>query len=304
MKKPIGLKILSYCFLFFILMTILSPSIEANPIPSHIPMDGRSGGDPLPKPIKNVNTSVYLKEEIIKAKLYEDHACIEAEYTFYSEDSINDEIEICLPFVNDPWDVEVYCNDNILSYSGYLLNYCPIDNRSIFFEYPNELLSCIIFKIPVSYNSTTNVLVNYKSVVSKYDNYYNTEVRYYFSYLVGTARYWNHTIDRAHFEFRISDDLYDSEKIIRWNRTKKGDEYIFTLTYYNWTPTKDFVSFSWERDRNYFENLKRHIELEWRQEETRVFVYSCCGISLLIIIQLIVIIYAIRKKKRKRSDNR
>ena len=115
----------------FTLLLMISPLASGNPIPYDIPLEGRSGGDPLPKTDDLENLSVYLNEETIKVRLFEDHAKIEAEYIFFSEDTGEDEIEICLPFVNEPWDVKVVCEGYEINFKGYSIFYEPINHRSI-----------------------------------------------------------------------------------------------------------------------------------------------------------------------------
>lgn len=286
------------CVLFISMLT--SPNVSGNPIPMRVFHDSRSGGTPLPGSSDINNFTVFLMEERITARIRGDYADIEAEYTFFDHDPQDNEMEICLPFVNKPWDVGAAMYGYDIPYSWSRIDYDPLSDHCIDWEYFPGTLSCIVFNIPVTANAPTTVLVNYKSEVSIYDSSLNSEIMYWFSYLVGSGRYWNHSITEATFEYIIPIKLYDRGAGDQWTKYRDGNDHVFTKQYHNWTPEQDFIGISWERDRGIMEEVERIFENAWNDPNERPFIMGCCGILIVISLIPILIIYKYLKKKRKK----
>ncbi|MCK5772601.1 MAG: hypothetical protein KAH57_02330 [Thermoplasmata archaeon] len=287
-----------------LLVLILAPEVSGNPIPMDIGYPGRTGGTPVPDEEVGENLTISLKEETIRARLYEDHASINAEYVFYNGGTSAEDIRICLPFVNEPWDLEASVDGHDLQYTWSRYEYISVFEYGYgnSMDYHRESLSslhCIIFTISIDPDDISKVEMKYRSEISTYDTRLNPYVMYFFSYLVGSGRSWNHTIDKAVFELKMSKDLYDRTGSTRWNISKNRRDVTFTMEFQDWTPERDFVYLSWENDRGALYDAQEELKIFWRETENRIRVISCCGGSTILLIISLTAILLYRRKKKK-----
>lgn len=289
---------------YICILSLIIPDLTCgNPIPDSSLRRGKNGGSPIPILRDDYNQSTYLMEEIIKIELHEDHADVEAEYTFYDTDPESDEIEICLPFANRPREVRISSDGYPISFSWSYIEYESLSYHMTWDQRPVDLY-CLQFKIPIRVNVPTAILVTYKRGVYKYDYNANSYVEYEYSYLVGSGRYWNHPIARAKFEFTMSKDLYDRGASNSWNISENGNNIIFTREYHNWTPDFDFITLSWVEERGSMEETMRSLENLWNDPDDRPIIIAFSGVVLfLIVVSVVLSVYLLVGKKRRKNKN-
>jgi hypothetical protein len=295
-KNSIIIKILLIAALFI-------PAVYANPIPYDFYYRGRVGGNPVPDD-QGTDRDIVFKEEEIRFKLNREKASVDADYYFENTGASSRDFSICLPTMENDRDFKVSVEgDEIEHRSGRYYQYQPInENDRYWSQYSDTYMTSILFEITIPANETKMVNVRYRSDVSVYDSTLNSEVMYFFSYLVGSARFWNQSIEKARFEFKMDKGLYDGGIGDYYNRTSKGDDYIFHIEFYNWTPERDFVGISWDQKRPFLEEVAR--QMEFNGINSTLWCFISLG-SIILIISLITT-YLIRKgrlNKRSRFSN-
>lgn len=296
-------KIIGYLIIIFLIFLLTMQNVMGNPIPGRVFSEGRSSGIPFPTDNEDIrNMTVYLFKESVKAKINEENVKMEAEYTFRNECNFQVEIDILLPFFNDPVDINLKIDGVETSFRSSYIEYEPQSElkQGFYWGYGFYFLECIKFPISISPNGTITVNVNYSTKISIYDTSLNQEVMYWFSYLVGSARYWNHTIDEAYFEFKINKEIYDRGFGNNWNESDSGDYIKFYKTYYDWIPEDDFLGLSWERDRSSIEKGVIFISDFWRYDELRM---GCITISIVFTLLVLLPIAYLKKLRKKKKRN-
>ncbi|HHD16743.1 MAG: hypothetical protein DRN37_00785 [Thermoplasmata archaeon] len=268
-------------------------SASANPIPGELIDENGGGASPSPAegPSTMGNLSVYLSEETIRATLGLSSADVEAGYLFRNTAGEDVSVGIILPFWDDFSEVEIEAGGNEIHYSRTTFMYTSQEHNSGDVEF----LEGVSFTIVVPGMSRVAVNVSYTGKVNVYDTDLNNEILYWFSYLVGSAVYWNHSIDHAYFEYRLPGKYYSRMGDIGsdWEVEKKGSMMVFTIEHRNWTPTKDLITLGWERDRPFLDRMFFNFTLGQ---------ILLAALALIIVVLLAVLSIRFVRKKRKRSD--
>ncbi|MCK5774181.1 MAG: hypothetical protein KAH57_10375, partial [Thermoplasmata archaeon] len=147
--------------------------------------------------------------------------------------------------IDVPWNLELYCNGNVSDYTWSWVNHVPLPSKRFFDENEIWSLKSIIFSLAVPAKNESIVQVDYNCDYSRHHSYSQNVELFRFKYIVSTGRYWNHSIDRARFEYTLHEDLYSYGGEEEWNVSQINDEIIFTRTYYDWIPDVEYVSLTW-----------------------------------------------------------
>jgi len=215
--------------LAIVLLPILSLLAGGNPILIVDP----SKGDP----------SMYLKEETIRASIGEDGALVRAEYVIeYLEGSDQGRgglvYGIALPFCDPFFNLTVEMDGRSVRYSNGTYLYDPLDGS------PRRMLPCVTVSVPGD-RSSRIVRMNATYRCSTTEDVIDNRTVCCLSYIVGSAQYWNHSIDRATFEFTIQGDGNYSA-LNGWNKTIGSNKTVFTREYTDWIPEFDLMTLSYQ----------------------------------------------------------
>lgn len=276
------------------------PGSMGNPIPQTVYLNSKTCGSPCPSDeVDHENLTIYLQKESIIAEINAEEVLMETEYIFCNYGPEEKEIDICLPFWNDPLDIDLRVNDIMRSFQKTRIDYeIPLMHQSGIWEYGTNSLECIIFKISVPIDDPVRVNVDYKSEPSSYDQFQND--LYFFSYLVGSARFWNHSIDDAYFEFRVDNEIYEKSDVEDWNITESKDHVVFDVTYNDWVPEYDFVGLSWEGNDSPDDENEELFSDIWEDDATRIgFLFLSLLIVTILILAAVFIVRVRRKNNRK-----
>ena len=218
---------------YLFLSTLLFPNNSiANPIPTPRIDNGNCYG-----PIPFENSSVYLKSEKIEVTI-SNVACVEASYTFKNVNSNNVNLSILLPFKKKPIYLKIYHDVSEISYS----------NIKYDIDFINKSWGNLdsIVKFPLSFSGYEIITIN----ATYYRSYIVDESQKIcsFSYIVGTTKYWNHSIDSAIFIFHVPEDIfYDGGD--GFNICESNGVIVATMDYENWIPDENYISFIWEKEK-------------------------------------------------------
>jgi hypothetical protein len=230
-----------------------------NPVPVRYYQDINYEGGPF---MSRKNSAIYFKEEVINVTFDSSSANFNANYTLKNNGSSEEDIRILLPFIDHssyserPENVQLKTN-GIKTWFKWM---------KIDLKFPTEYevsknFDAIYFDLIFLANEEKTIHVQYarKYLISQE---YGCEYRY----LVGTARSWNHSIESAHFEFRIPKKIctnftrtfYSNNSYTETQETH--DYYINTIHFSNWIPDERFnyISVRWERkfEPSYFGLLR------------------------------------------------
>ncbi|MEA3558642.1 MAG: hypothetical protein U9R75_05245 [Candidatus Thermoplasmatota archaeon] len=296
-KKGIG-PIISLFTLSTFIFILSAGNVSSNPLPMDQFSDGYSGCSPTPS-----NTGqIYFKEEVIKVRLHLDHAEVSAEYIFENSGNASETVEIVLPFMNDVWDMKIYDDLGSIDFDGGIYHYEPLLNSfKYYLEGQHTFFGSINFRLEIEPGEERSVFVEYGAKVSCYDSSLNSEVTYSFSYLVGTGRFWNHSIEKANFEFTMNEDLFDRVPSDEWTREKGDGDVVFNKEFNDWIPYQDTISISWEKDRGFLEETGRILSNSWNNDEERVLLISCCSVSLAVVLIPLILWILIKKRKKRKG---
>ncbi|MHA2247649.1 MAG: hypothetical protein ACXADY_22055 [Candidatus Hodarchaeales archaeon] len=255
------------CVMVFVtLEMVLFLPCGANPLPSTTDFD--SEANPLPENWEEYTTSnmsIFLKAETINVTFTEDKASMRALYILKNEASNETSLDILLPFVERPSNVE-------LMVSGEPWNYSWIETRifvpnRIDSTWTHDILSdeSIHFSLTFDGYEEKEVVVLYTRKYLIAETRYDNKVVYEFRYIIGTARWWKYPLETACFEFWIQKEAFDKRVIYTsthfshlnlpsyfTNSTKKG--FIgLSVEYHNWIPVKDdYLVVYWEKAKPFF----------------------------------------------------
>ena len=207
-----------------------------------------------------------FNSEIINVTFFPNIAQINATYTFKNSSPNETQLSILLPFGNIPTNIS-------LTRSGVNVSYIEQDHDEL--DIP----------LDTSFSSVTSIspdhMIQFQlsfmggeliTISTVYERQYSFRSKYYlkgyyyneFRYIIGTTRWWNHTVDNAHFEFRIKQEEYDTGGIntsgyfspyggltTNFQLTTEAEFYVLSTTYTNWLPEEDiFLIVSWKKKRS------------------------------------------------------
>jgi hypothetical protein len=248
-------------------------------------------------PIPYESSSVYMKSEKIDVTFDDEYANVKAYYTFFNDGVSDTELDILLPFRTKPSDLELYQDDIKITFywGGSEANSEKIFNE-VLDERPVENIPIAFFSINIQPHDTTTVYAKYKRDYITYDapELGNEEIFYNFVYITGTARYWNHSIEKAEFIFRVPEDLTDGEKSFHKDVTLENGYYVSRITYEDWNIGEEDrvgIFFEWKRDR------------PWTQDIFTTTGFIWLNIFALVIGLTLAIIIIIKRRKKKMGNN-
>lgn len=238
---------------------------------------------------------MYLKEETIIASIRNGTAIVRAEYVlecFELTSSGRDGkvgFAIVLPFWDPFFNLTVEIDGWNTRHTKGIYLYDPLDGS------PRRTLPCVDVSVPgdwsariVRMNATYECCTTEKTI----DNRTVFEL----SYLVGSAQYWNKSIDRASFEFTVLDDGNISA-LNGWNKTIADNKTIFTREYTDWTPEFDLMTLSWVE----FEStpIKNEIDNEKDEEGSSMGLWTILLIVAIVFIVVMASIFVIGRRSNK-----
>jgi hypothetical protein len=244
--------------IFFLVLCFLESSHSwGNPLPFHV--DENYESTPLlPNPESNAtNCTVFFTQEVINVTFDSSFSHMNALYTFKNNASPPIEIGILLPFgpltlytvSQGEFDVE-------LLHAGQEIDFKWV-NRMEIEEIPFYENNPIIFYCGISFNLsftsfeeiTIQALYSRDLRMVERDEFSFLNLYYDYSYLVGTARAWNRSLDSAYFEFwvpkNITGIIPKSNELLVVREV--DNYYILSIEYLDWTPSKadDVISLAW-----------------------------------------------------------
>ncbi|MGA1793601.1 MAG: hypothetical protein ACMUHM_06590 [Thermoplasmatota archaeon] len=286
MPREVPAAILVIILLMF--SVVLMPGISGNPLPGDIEWRGMGGGAPFPK---NGSVPVYLVKEVIKAVIEGEEAHMTCIYTFRNDGNATIEMDIELPFIREPQDLEMYIDGENLPFLQHTYEYYPIyigyyQNLS----HMLEQLSSASFQFDIGAGEEVEVNVIYDTGINIYKGLGSPESgKYYYSYLVGTGRYWDHPIESARFEVRVPSRFYTEYDFSSgWNIRRTLTHVVFEKEYTDWVPERDLEVLNWEKTRG-LEVLNL------------ILVILGMGFGLLLLAVISSVIFVIWR--RTRADN-
>lgn len=275
------------------------PVIHANPIPSDLPYASNWGGDPVPV---DDDPEYYLEEERIVADIDKEKAKVKAFYTFQNPTGKKMDVAISLPFREEPDSIGIYLDEvELTCIKGYFNHEFP-DKTDGHYEDVDLYMGIpsYSFSISIPPESHIEVEARFTSKVTVYDTDLNDHIIYWYKYLVGTARYWNHSIDRAEFEFRIDKDDFTGtsmeSRYTDWEIRETRTKVIFEKTYMDWTPESEYVGIAWQDNRSPIDILINNPSLLPLRIGILIFI--------IIVLLIIALILVRRKEKEKEKTDR
>jgi hypothetical protein len=278
--------IVNIIFISLFLSTVPTPS-NANPIP----VDNNNDMEPLPYE----RTSVYLATERIEVTFDNKQANVKATYTFTNIDNNRTALSILLPFKSKPSDIEISIEDEELPFSWltseqyfHFMN----DYANFSIALGKKLISIgscdtIFFTVEFPPMTSKSVIATYNRDYVIYDapEYGNKEIYYNFVYIYGTAVYWNHSIDKAEFIFRVPEEMTDGAGSFYDDVTFEDGYYVVKMTYEDWTVDPidgGLIYFFWNKNRP--DTIKEDPTFH--------------AVIALIIIVILIIVFIIKLKQK------
>ena len=214
-----------------------------NPLPYEY--DDNYGGAPVSV---NYTSSVFLKQEIINVTLNSSRANVNALYSFKNNGTTSINLSIILPIpMQNPYSPE---DHQFLTFSPILEeNHIPIaykwlnsrDLRDFSIFHGTMIFRGLAFNMSFAAAEEKTIHVQYSR------DYYITETEefegkinvYEYTYLVGTARAWNCSLESAYFEFWIPKNLCDKkpQSNVKMSMRETFDYYILSVEHVNWLPS-------------------------------------------------------------------
>ena len=263
-----------------VLLLLLSGGGRANPI--SIDKVNNCG------PLSYDNSSVYLKAERIEV-MFSEVANVTASYTFFNDNSESTSIDILLPFLSTPWNVSLLMDQTDMDFEWITWpDYLEETLENVTWRHGHGS-DAILFSLNFSASEEKTVVASYtRYYVRAYGGKYGNDFYCHFRYLVGSACFWNHSIDSAVFIFHIPrDELgkcygdYTIEKNAT-HVTARGE-------FHNWTPSDmdEYIDISWKKEGH-------HPELS-----IAIPPYICL---LMILGCIMVVAYPLNRRRRRRSQ--
>jgi hypothetical protein len=231
--------------------------------------------------IQNWTNTVYLQAEILNVTFSNDIARVNATYTFKNYANSSIELLVLLPFANIPSNIHITRNGLNISFEQSDEYKHGIDiPSSLNLKPPDIHLTTLhtdeMIQFPLMFSGGENITVSIsynRKYLFRYKyferNYYNE-----FRYIIGSTRWWNHTIDKAHFEFWIPKNEFHiggMNTTIEYKRDSleakytqeiSGDFLVLSTVYNDWLPEEDvYLIVYWEKAKSFFEIYTSEIYL-------------------------------------------
>ena len=299
--------------IIFIVCSCIFPFSSNNTRGNPIVVDKGNNLGPLPYE----NTSVYLKSEIVDVTI-SNIAYVEASYTFANNKSKDVNFTVLLPFYSKPTGLKLYTDQVEISFSymNYTLD-SPLKKKDFI---------AVLIELSIPNNVALTLRAHYSR---KYSGHGGGTIypSYSFSYIVGTAGYWNHSIEEAAFVFRIPEERtdlfeavdsgkrgaellkYDREKGIKWISTPSTSPYWFKLykqdgyvigeaNYSDWEPNDDeegyLLTFLWTQTEE--------LDGSGIQVGNNILIASYITTLIIVTSILYLIFRRVRKRKKERTE--
>jgi len=245
------------------------PMVNANPIPV-----SESGV----APIIDVDTPIRFKSESITYTIDEAHeAKVEARYIFQNPTDRPINLTIFLPFLYSgiPDDLSIR-EDNISATLQQGNESYPVISVPIPFKHVEfDVYHCAAFNLSIDENETKGVNATYTLWLAEQTHYLVTD-KCYCTYIAETGSYWNYSIEKAEFTFKIDKALY-SFGLSGFSKKDRDGYIIASKTFANWTA-----------DSN--------IRAEWYKINT----FGKLSIIVVVVTLIVMTVVLIRKNEKRR----
>jgi hypothetical protein len=213
-----------------------------NPVPSY--WDENKETSPLSV---LVNSNITFKSEKITVTFNGQKASVQATYVFKNNGSTRASAGIRLPFSSIPANIELSIGETAADYSW--------EYNTSLGEISEQKYHSITFSVDIVANEEKEVQVMYERdyLIYSYDERLFTHE---FSYLVGTIRSWNRSLDSAKFEFVIPSSLcglgieinggeYDGNTSF----SQSLNHITTTLALTDWMPEHDLLTIKFQGEK-------------------------------------------------------
>ena len=240
-----------FCVMILIVLGVVGISrCLANPLP----VDDYYEGNPIPS---TQELSVYFKEEFVNITFSSSKVYVSALYTFMNNNSHPIEMSIQLPF-NSLWSNEGKPPEDhvlILNKVNFTYEWKNISLEGIVVYGGTNPFKAIEFQLSFSGYEEKEVWIYYSRdySISKEQGVIGEKIHYHYTYLVGTARVWNHPVKSAKFQFNIPKSICPSippHGDIGFTFEENDAWIIGTLEYSDWIPERDRIGFAWTDSRS------------------------------------------------------
>ena len=265
-----------------------------------------ASGNPIPRdhyysatPFSSTyNGSVVFESEHINITFEDAKAYISANYTFRNVNDTACNLTILLPFHNayyhKPNVSELLANENNISYKWKNMTESLFNTYENIFWYNEFYL--IEFNLTFNAYEKKDVIACYSRDYVVYNYESNPDIRHIYRYFVGSLKIWNHTIDKAEFNFWVPKELCDNIQEIQeyWypdhlgnntsNITEYENYYFLSVKYENWT-----LPYS-EYDGYY-----HFIQISWKEKKDQLaklfYTLAIYGIFIAAVSSCVILIY-------------
>jgi len=270
-----------------IILTIgIIPAVNANPIPIEFYVNSQAGG--CPRPYDENTSNITFFKEVVKADIQKRSVNLHADYWFRNEGTRTETIKILLPLSNEPKDIslisdgkKVVWSTTVYVQTGWYFGYAT-KYQAIYFE--QEFMPSQEIKVSLDFEDDLSI----------YDEHMNDHISYYYSYLVGSAREWNRSIESARFEFRVPVSMFDRGEYKGWDRSREAFDYVFTKEYSDWIPSHDLEWLMWEQDRMTLEVLM----------EKHPYLMDAIGAAMFVLVLTGALLAILTMLSRMRARNK
>ena len=217
-----------------------------NPLPYEY--DSNYGAAPVPD---NYTDSVFFKQEIINVTLNSSKANVNALYSFKNNGTTSVNLNIVLPIPYrlvdyiDSWSPEeIQIKNLVLEENHTPIAYTWLASRhlrdfSIF--HGTMVFRVIAFNMSFAAAEEKAIHVQYSrdyDIIER-DDFVGKNSAYEYTYLVGTARAWNRSLESAYFEFWIPKNLCGKkpQSNVEMSMRETFDYYILSVEHENWLPS-------------------------------------------------------------------
>ena len=213
-----------------------------NPLPYEY--DDNYGGAPVSV---NYTSSVFFKQEIINVTLNSSKANVNALYSFKNNGVTSINLSIILPIPWAVWSPEKLQTLNLVLEENHIpIAYTWLDSRDLrdlgdFWKF--HIYEGIAFNMSFAAAEEKTVHVKYSRdyEITESDDIVGKNSFYEYTYLIGTARAWNHTLESAYFEFWIPKNLCSEkpQSNVEMSMKETFDYYILSVEHENWLPSSN-----------------------------------------------------------------